>query len=326
MKIYTKTISLLAAAAVFTLSSATAVTTGVVGYTSTTLPAGVGSIFAPSFINADSVVGVITGETSGATSSLAIANLADAAYSQTGTYPAYYLEVLNDTNGADGLDTEGLILDVVSNSVSAIVVGADAAAVGVNGDEQIAVRKHLTLGDIFANATGLVAFSTPVTIYNGLTEGSIETFLPDGAGGFVASDFVTPATDAIVYPGTGIVVNNSAEVVVTVNGTVKETPTQIAVYGGEVNFVGALKPLTSFDMTSDGALDSSFVAFADPITQYSDGTLVPTNTVLTDGAGGVLEEDFVTPGTLVLSSPSAAVVITPPGDRVYKSTGTVVSN
>ena len=53
MKTFPKTIALLSGAALFASSAfAESVTTGVVGYTSTTLPAGAGNLFAPSFVNA----------------------------------------------------------------------------------------------------------------------------------------------------------------------------------------------------------------------------------------------------------------------------------
>lgn len=307
----------------FSFSSlAQAVTTDVVGYVSTVLPGGVGSIFAPSFVNADSVAGTIESVISSPTdSTFTISGLTANQYNTGSTFPTHYLEILNDTNSSDGLDTEGVILDIVSNTTSSVVVAADTSSLGIQGDEQFAIRKHLTLGDIFEGSTGLVAFGTPITIYNGLFAGSIETYLPDGSGGFVEDDFVTSATDAVVYPGTGIVVINSADVTILVTGTVKETPTQVSLYANQVNIVSALKPLSTFDLTSDGSLDSAFVAFSDPITQYTSGTLSPDNTVLTDGSGGVLEQDFVTPGTLVLNDPSAAIVAAPIGDRVYKTSG-----
>ena len=119
--------------------------------------------------------------------------------------PLYYVEILNDTNSGDGVDTEGLIVDIVSNSASSVVVAADADALGLEGDEQIAIRKHLTIGDVFDGAVGLPPFGSPVTIFNEDGPGTAISHVSNGSGGFVlTSDFTTISTDAPVYPGTDL--------------------------------------------------------------------------------------------------------------------------
>ena len=342
MKTLQKSSVLLASAALLATTSLSGVNTGVVGYTSTTLPAGVGNIFAPSFVNSDSFAGTATGVTPGATSTITVsgtlvANAFDESVSVASVskgYPLYYVEVLNDTNGADGLDTEGLILDVVSNTAGAVVVGVDTSTLGVQGDEAIAIRKHLTLGDVFAGSTGLLGFTDAITIYNEDGAGTAVSHLPDGAGGFVlGADFVTVTTDAPILPGTGFVINNIGAVTVIPSGVVKETDTQVTVNGGSVvNIISALKPLTSINLAADGRLNAALAPFTDAGNQYTtDGSLGPVSYAglgagfLDDGSGGFVSAvDFFTPVTVSIDGTSEGIVVNAAAGTVYKTTGTVI--
>jgi hypothetical protein len=305
----------------------------VVGYTSTTLPGGAGNLFAPAFINSNSFVGVLSEVDSAETSTLTVSGDLEAdAFNESVDvdgvskgYPLYYVEVLNDTNDTDGIDTEGLIIDVVSNTASTLLVAAETADLGIQGDESIAVRKHLTLGDIFSGSTGLSAYTDSIAIYNEDGPGTVVSHLPDGDGGFVlSSDFVTVSTDAPVYPGTGIVINNPDDVTITPCGTVKETDTQVVLYGGSVvNVVGVLSPISSYDVDADGRLNEALADYTDACNIYSqDGTLVPTLGFLDDGENGfVSSADFVTPVSPSIDGTSQPIVITAGVGTVYKISG-----
>ena len=338
-----KITALLSGAALLASLSAQAVSTNPVGYTSTTLPVGAGNIFAPAFVNADDVVGTAVGVAAGATSTITVSatlsagafdESVDVAFVSKG-YPKYYLEVLNDTNGADGIDTEGLILDVVSNTVSGVVVGADTSALGVQGDENIAIRKHMTLSDVFSGSTGLIGFTDAITIYNEDGPGTSVGHLPDGAGGFVlAADFATITSDAPVYPGTGFVINNVSPVTITPTGAVKLTDTQVVIYGGSVvNLVSAMKPLALVDLGADGRLNDALAVFTDVGTSYTtDGTLVPAVPAgapgagfLNNGLGFVSATDFATPVIVEVDGTSEAIVVSASAGTVYKASGTVVA-
>jgi hypothetical protein len=241
-------------------------------------------------------------------------------------YPLYYLEVLNDTNASDSIDTEGLIIDIVSNSTSGVVVAADTSTLGIQGDENVVIRRHLTLSDIFTGSTGLGTFEPVVTIYNEDGPGSAVDHLPDGSGGFVlASDFTTVTSDVPVYPGTGFVITNSTPVTIIPRGVVKETDTQVVVYGGSVNIVSALKPVGSVNMSSDGRLNDALDDFNDVATTYTtDGTLTGDIDFVDDGAGGFLETDFVTPTVVAVDGTSQPIVIVPIGGTVYKASGNLI--
>lgn len=320
-------------AAFLAASTAFATTSDVVGYTTTTLPGGAGNIFAPAFVNADSFAGAISEASSGATSTLTVSGtLSSGAFDETTDvsfvskgYPQYYVEVLNDTNAGDGLDTEGLIIDIVSNTDTAVVVGVDTSSLGVQGDEDIAIRKHITLASLFANSTGLTAYTDVITIYNEDGAGTAVSHLPDGTGGFVSNaDFTTVTSDAPVYPGTGFVINNPSAVTITPVGTVKESDTQVVIYGGSVvNIVSCLKPVSSFDMASDGRLGDALGDYTDVCTPYStDGSLTAGTSFLDNGANAFVSGvDFFTPVTANVDGTSDALVVSAGSGTVYKASG-----
>jgi hypothetical protein len=334
MKTSKKFIALFSGAALLTSSAfAQTVATDPVGYTSTTLPAGAGNLFAPAFVNGDSYGGLIINSAAGASSTLTVSgSLASGAFDESSDvanvskgYPKYYLEVLNDTNGGDSIDTEGLVIDIISNTGTTVLVAADTSMLGIQGDENVAIRKHYTLGDLFAGSTGLVGYTDAITIYNEDGPGTAVGHLPDGAGGFIlGADFVTVSTDAPIYPGTGFVINNTGSVNIVPTGTVKLTDTQVVIYGGSVvNVVSAMKPFSSVDLASDGRLNDALADYTDAGNTYTtDGTLLASVGFLDDGAGGfVASSDFVTPVTVELDGTHQPIVINAGTGMVYKVSG-----
>lgn len=154
-------------------------TTGVVGFSVTVLPGGVGSIFAPAFVHNNTYEGVLQGATPGTSSVLALTGLEAGLLNENPDFPAYYLEVLNDTNASDGFDTEGLILDIISNTSDSITIAHDSSAFGVQGNEAIAIRKHVTLSDVFKGSTGLTPYTDPVTIYDAPNGVPVPSYVPN---------------------------------------------------------------------------------------------------------------------------------------------------
>lgn len=296
MKLNNLTPIVLSAAALCAGSlSLSAATSGVVGATTVTLPAG-GNVFISPYVNSveyQAAAGGIAGQV------LSLAGLTASAYDGG----LYYLEFLDDTNGADGVDTTGLVVDIASNTATDVTLVGDLT--GVNGDESVAIRKHVTVDDLFAGATGLIGFSDTVTLY---LDGVVTTYTPDGAGGWLDATFFTPATDIIVPVGNGLVLINGAPVTLTVYGAVKETPTQIPVYGGNVvNILGFIDPVGPVDASADVDL-SALAPFGDTITEYSAGTLAAGDPLIWDGTQ-TLNGVFFTPEALVVDETQAAVFI-----------------
>lgn len=138
-------------------------------------------------------------------------------------------------------------------------------------------------------------------------------------------DFVTPA-DPVIYPGTGFVINNPNDVTLVTTGNVKETDTQVPIRGGSaVNIVTPMKPVSAFDMSSDGRAVEAFEAYSSVFTQYSFGDLIPHNAVLLNLDGNFVKgSDFVTPASLIVDGTAEGIVINTIHDTVYKASGMVI--
>jgi hypothetical protein len=315
------------ALALTSVNAQTTVTSDVVGYTTSTLTGGVGNIYAPSFVRNASASGALTSVTSGTTLSTN-ATLSPAVFNETTSvsgvskgYPRYYVEFTNDSDSDDGFDTAGLIVDVVSNTSTDIVVSSDVTALGVKGDESFVIREHVTLGSLFSGSTGLGAYSDAITIYNEDGPGTAVTHISDGAGGFLLNDFTTSSTDAPIYPGTGFVINNPSNVSITATGTVKESPTQVSVYGGSVvNIISVMQPKSSVSLGSE--LHTSLVAYTDVCTPYTtDGSLTATTGFMTTGSGSFVETDFITSASPTVDGTSQGIVVSAAVNTVVKLSG-----
>ena len=304
------------------LASANTVSTPIVGFTKTTLPGGPGSLFAPSLVNSDTFSGELSGLTSGETSTMTLSGVSGDL--SEGTFPKYYLEVLNDTDSTDNLDTEGLVFDIISNTEGTVTVSGNATDMGLDGTETVAIRKHFTLSDLFGSAEGLQEPSGDGTEYDFvvLFGGSPATYIYSGGVWYNGVSFAA-SNDAVIYPGTGILVRNRADVTVSVTGTVKETPTQVPLYAGSVNLVGSLKPVDSLDLSADGAIADAVFGIDETVTQYSKGDLNGVVTVLSDGTS-LLNGVTFAPHDLVVDGTSDALLVKVSSDKVVKLTATSV--
>jgi hypothetical protein len=215
-----------------------------------------------------------------------------------------------------------LVIDIEANTEAAVTAGTDLSALGIQGDESYVIRKHLTLSDFSAGATGFNDFDA-ITLYNASSVGSIDGYLRY-AGGWVDFTFAA-ANDAVIYPGMGLVINSTGTPQLVITGEVKESATQIPLYAGQVNFVGALKPVSSFDVTSDTALTDATNAF-DGVTVYQDGTLTPETSVLVNFTGDGLMDFTMSPTTVSIDGTQDAMVVSVAQSSVYKATGNTISN
>jgi hypothetical protein len=225
----------------------------------------------------------------------------------------HYVEFLDDPATPAAEPWTGLILDIVSNTDSTLAVkGTFASFAGLGATPLYAIRKHATLGTLFANGAGLNAFGDVVTLFQ--SDGSLLQSLYNGAGGFVnASDFVTPTTNAIVYPGQGWVLTTSAPTEITIGGGevayVKSTPTKVPIFSapaGVINLLGPVTPLVATNpldplfpstvpMSQTGILGSSLSAFSDLVTVYkTDGSILTNAVYITDGVNVIDGSDFAT--------------------------------
>jgi hypothetical protein len=307
--------SLIAAAAACGLAQAaeTAYTTPV-GYYDASAKAG-GNLFVPSLVRSTSFAGVITG--AGATTLTLEANsLTLNAFNEGSTYPTHYVEITQPGSN------NGVVIDIVSNTDSVITLASDITALSLTGTESIAIRPHRTLKEVFAAEEASIApFSDSATFYE--ANGGTPTYFFDGTNW--TTDFINPdGNDRPIPPGTGFVLTISADVDLTIAGEVKAGPTVVQLNGNSVvNVVGPVNPLVG---TSDTLQDLGFAAlspFADSITLYQPGTVLPTGTYFSDGTN--VTEDFINPSLDALDATTGGVVTAGVDTSIKVESGFTVS-
>lgn len=253
------------------LLHAQTVSTPIVGFSKVSAPAG-GRIVAPVFVKAAVFSGnsTVTGQTfSGSFTSA----LSPTSFSDRPNYPTHYVEIVSGVN-------EGLTFDILSAGPTGITTSG--VPTSLNGTSvSIVIRPHVTLSDLVSNSTGLQDFNDAITVFRENNQKSSYIYTSTGV---VADDYSTPADNVVIYPGTGVVLNNGAAASFTFSGQVKTTKTIVPIYAGEsilapvdpqggkkvsqLNIAGALAPFSdafSVISTSGNLNASSF---------YSDGASV----------------------------------------------------
>lgn len=271
------------------LSSQAQVTTKPVGFSSVGAATGGTTLVVPTLCNAT----VFTGEAAISANGLNITpTLAPAwtlgAYAPTafvdGTpnYPRFYVEIITGS-------FEGLGFDVISNSATALTVGAGEVPAALLGQTvQVSIRPHLTLDNIVSAATGLTAYADSVSIFN--SNGTQSTRYFDGTT-WIAEDFATPAGHTVIYPGTGFAFSSSGSVTWTFVGDVKPTKTMINLYAGATNIVGPLSPAAASPLFGN-SIAAALAPYADGFNVFStNGQMTIVGTYYSDGAS-VLDASF----------------------------------
>jgi len=234
MKTSIKTISLLASAAIFTLSSLSAVETDPVGYVTLTVngsPDGSQTAFTPLALSLENAV-LVSGALSETPTSAVVTN-SSAAYTPgafAGTDASgnatHYLQF------TDG----GLIVDIIGNTATTITTGTDLTGLASSAD-MYAVKKHVTLADIFGadNTAGLKTGGNSgssdlvyIMSSDGIGTYAVYYYQTDELGFFggngwrVAGDSETDTSDVIVGPDDGIIVSRTAagDLDIVVSGSV----------------------------------------------------------------------------------------------------------
>lgn len=272
-------VALLAAPAVFGQA-----TSGVVGFSSLTVQPG-GAVIVPSLVNSSVYQGqaVISGTSVTPVSApgwTVGAYNATAFTGQTPNYPTHYVEIVAGAN-------EGLILDIASNSASALTT----SQAGPSGTFQIAIRAHVTLNKVSDGATGLSQFDDIATVFASTGVPTDRVYV-GGADGWQTTNG-RPAGHTVIYPGSGFAFTATNVVTLTMMGEVKPTKTQVPLYPTSPNIVGPLNPAANTLLSASG-LTSAVQAFDDTITVFS-----------TDGA--MTQLPYTTDGVQVLRSNGSPV-------------------
>lgn len=291
----------------------TSSSTPVIGYYKFDVPAGT-TAWNCAFVTKKDFQGAAISMTAGANSTI---NVSGTPFTAS-AFNLHYVEILSGTRA-------GLILDVVSNTTSAIVVEGNTTSLGLTGTETFCVRKHAQLSTVFPGGGGLAPVDDTVEVFNDAGGSTLAAY--DGVQWVDAVDFVTPR-NPIIYPGQGFKISSLTGGTVTFGGNevsyVKTGPTKIAVYSGIVNLVGVINPLVSTtppapaDQATLSQLGFETLAPVDDIvTVFSTNGLLTENIYVHDGIQVVDGVDFVTPKGTIPVRNGQAFMISPLSDGIY---------
>ena len=195
-------------------------------------------------------------------------------YTDRPNYPTHYVEIVSGAN-------EGMTFDVESAGGSGITVSG--VPTSLNGTTvSIVVRPHITLADLAASSTGLQDYNDAITVFRENNQKASYIYTSTGV---VADDYSTPADNVVIYPGTGVVLNNGASALFTFPGQVKTTKTIVPIYNGE-SIVAPVDP--------QGGASVSQLNIAGALAPYSDAFSVISTT------GDLAANSFYSDGTDVL--------------------------
>ena len=250
----------------------------VVGYSKLSIPVG-GRLIAPVFLKA----AVFTGSASinsgvlTVTGSLTAGALNQSNFSDRPNFPTHYVKITSAGS------SEGLVLDVISNTASTITV---SGATGLSGSVSIEVVPHYTLLDFANQSTNLQPYADAVTFYDA---GNAKRAYYYTGSGFVGDDYSTPADHVVIYPGSGFILNAGADSSVTMTGRVNQTKTLVPVYAGE-SIVAPIDP-SGITKIANSNLGSAMLPYADAASAVLlDGSLA-TTAYYTDGVG-MLDDSY----------------------------------
>ena len=282
------------------------VTTGSVGYSKATVHAG-GGVVAPVFVKQAvyTSVATVSGQTFTA-SNLTANSYGPTTYNDRPNAPRYYVEI---TSGS----YSGYAYDVQANASNSITVYGLPGALNGQTNVSIALRPHTTLGDLAAASSGLSDYSDFLTLYQSNNAKSSYVYTSSGV---VGDDYYTPCDQVVIYPGTGVLLNNSYNASFTFGGAVKTNPTVVPVYAGET-LLAPLDPqggkrITALNLA--GLLD----AYSDAVALYSTSGDLGITAFYSDGSD-LLDESYasVNPASAPVVAVGNGFIINTGSDRTW---------
>lgn len=229
--------------------------------------------------------------------------------SPTPNYPKYYAEIVSG-------GSEGLVLDISSNSATALTMASAVTPAGLRGTTvQIAIREHVTLDKIIQGASGLSDLLDAASVFDAAGAQSIRYYV---SGSWVKDDYTTPAGHTVIYPGTGFVFSPAGTVTLTLTGEVKPTKTQVPLYTTTTNIVGPMNP-ASAEKFYNNTLAAAMAPLLDGLNNFStDGNMSIQGTYYSDGTQ-ILNSSYapLTAGSTDAIPLNRGIVVSVTGDTVW---------
>lgn len=307
--------ALLAAPALFGQSGGGSASSGVVGFSTVTCNTGT-NLVVPTLVNSSVFQGQAAISSDGLTITPTTApGWTVGAYNATSftaptpNYPKFYAEIVSGAS-------EGLVLDISSNSATALTMAAAVTPAGLRGTTvQIAIREHVTLDKVIQGASGLSDLLDAASVFDAVGAQSIRYYV---SGSWVKDDYTTPAGHTVIYPGTGFVFSPAATVTLNLMGEVKPTKTQVPLYTATTNVVGPMNP-ASAEKFFNNTLASAMAPLLDGLNNFStDGNMSIQGTYYSDGSQ-ILDSSYSPlTGASTDSIPlNRGVVVSVTGDTVW---------
>lgn len=255
------------------LTSLTAATSSVVGTYPVNVPAG-NSAWVAGLVTADTYEGAATSVTTDVDGK-ALVTFSSPGWT-AGALNRHYAEPLSGSSS-------GLAIDILSNTTDTIKLDTTPAAAGLANGMTFVIRKHATLAGLMPTGGGLAVMVDSIILFG--TNGLQSSYFYNGANW--VSSLGADASNVIVRPGQGFVIQASAPLTITIGSGeaayVKSTATRIKANANVPNLMGALNPLGTTTTLGALGITSSMQAFNDSLVTLTPATLAQSGTYLRSG-------------------------------------------
>jgi hypothetical protein len=288
------------------LHAQTTVYSEVVGYSTENLPAGL-HFFSPSFLKAPVYTGTATLSGNVVSGITVSGGLGLTTFTNRANFPTHYLEI---TSGSYA----GTYYNISSNTASSVVL-AETPNVDAAGSVSVAIRPHVTLGDVIKADSGIGEYSDSISVYD--NNGGFTPYY--FAGGVVtADDFLTEMSHVPIAPGKGVGINTGANLNVTTTGVVRKGNLKVPIYKGAVNVVGAFNPSSATKLT-DLALATELNPYSDSVVIYNSTGNLGLIAIAYSNGDNVTDDQFnaYTSATSPSVSTKGSMLFNPAGGNLY---------
>jgi hypothetical protein len=256
-------------------SEARAATSGVVGFYHLNVPSG-NSAWVCGLVTADLYQGAVTSITADVDGK-ALVSFASPGWTP-GSFARHYAEPLTGT-------VSGLAIDVLSNTANTLKLDMTPAALGIGVGAEVVLRKHVTLGLLFADGGGLEPFGDTVGIIS--TAGIQSGYLWSNISNTWINGLGANANNTVIRPGQGMVIQvGAAKTLLFGTGEVchvKTTPTRVIARPAMPNFLGPINPTSSGFSLGALGLTSVFDEYNDGVALLTPGSLAQSGGYLSNG-------------------------------------------
>jgi hypothetical protein len=255
---------------------ASAATSSIVGFYNVSIPSG-NSAWVCGLVTANSYEGACATVTTNGSGKAEVQFSAPGW--TTGEFNLHYAEPQSGT-------CAGLAIDILSNTSDTLTLDINPAEAGLTNGMVFIVRKHNTLAGLLPDGGGFVPFSDTISLLG--TTGLQTTYFYNNSGSQWINVLGIDASNAIIRPGQGFVVQLSSPLTVTF-GTgevchLKTTPTKIRISANSPNIVGSMNPLGGSTTTLGSmGIATSMEAFNDSLVTLTPGPLSQSATYLSTG-------------------------------------------